>query len=118
MSTTCSTSSCTPSVVRNATAFDPDPQRTVRCPAAAQLRSWLSHAARLRAAAAAKLPDKRMSAATPSASPGVKSDPCSSGLVTIIKYWPSYPVQILCTAKPVPVNRCLSDVALKYEQCS
>src|SRR6516162_773576 len=36
MSTTCSISSCNPSVVRNATAFDPEPHRTVRCSAAAR----------------------------------------------------------------------------------
>src|SRR5271163_3121427 len=117
MSTTCSTSSCTPSVVRNATAFDPEPHRTVRCPVAAQLRIRHCHTARLCATAAAKLPEPRMIAATSSSSPEVRSDPSSAGLVKIIKYWPSYPVQIFCTAKPVPVNRCFSEVALKYEQC-
>src|SRR5437899_1118492 len=116
MSTACSTSSRTPRVVRNATALDPEPQRTVRCPVAAQSRSRVSHAARLRVAAAAKLLELSMIAATPFSLLCVTSDPRSVGLATIIKYWPSYPVQILCTAKPVPVNRYLSDVALKYEQ--
>jgi hypothetical protein len=78
------------------------------------LRSLLSHAARLRAGRGkgARHADDRGDIV------GVAKCDLGSmpaGLVTIIRYWASYPVQTLCTAKPVPLKRCLSEAVLKYE---